>query len=136
MVYTIGIGSNEQRKENMALARKRLTELFPGICFSEEEETKPLFFHRPALFTNQVARFVSEEKTSEVISRLKAIEREVGRKPEEKKQEIVRLDIDLLSCDDIVYKPEDLTRDYIVRGLEQLSLQKKEDRVIIKRQIR
>ncbi|AVM51681.1 2-amino-4-hydroxy-6-hydroxymethyldihydropteridine diphosphokinase [Bacteroides zoogleoformans] len=121
MVYTIGIGSNEQRKENMALARKRLAELFPGICFSEEEETKPLFFHRPALFSNQVARFASKEQASDVISRLKAIEREAGRVPGEKEAEIVRLDIDLLSCDDIVYKPEDLVRDYVVRGLEQLS---------------
>lgn len=121
MVYTIGIGSNEKRKENMALARKRLAELFPGICFSEEEETKPLFFHRPALFSNQVARFASKEQASDVISRLKAIEREAGRVPGEKESEIVRLDIDLLSCDDIVYKPEDLVRDYVVRGLEQLS---------------
>ena len=51
---------------------------------------------------------------------LKAIEREAGRKPEEKEQEIVRLDIDLLSCDGTVYKPKDLKRDYILRGLKQL----------------
>ncbi len=41
--------------------------------------------------------------------------------PEEKKQEIVRLDIDLLSCDNRVYKPEDLKRDYIIRGLKELN---------------
>ena len=55
MDYTISIGSNEQRRENMELARRRLTELFSGIRFSEEEETVPLFFHRPNLFSNQVA---------------------------------------------------------------------------------
>lgn len=121
MVYTISIGSNEQRKENMALARRRLIELFPGICFSKEEETSPLLFRRPALFSNQVARFFSEQQPAEILLRLKAIEREAGRKPEEKKLEIIRLDIDLLSCNDIAYKPEDLKRDYIVHGLEQLS---------------
>lgn len=121
MVYTISIGSNEQRKENMALARRRLFELFPGICFSKEEETSPLLFRRPALFSNQVARFFSEQQPAEILLRLKAIEREAGRKPEEKKLEIIRLDIDLLSCDNIAYKPEDLKRDYIVHGLEQLS---------------
>lgn len=120
MVYTISIGSNERRTENMALARRRLIELFPGIRFSEEEETKPLFFRRPNQFSNQVARFASDEKAEDVVVRLKAIEREAGRLPEEKKQEIVRLDIDLLSCDDTVYKPEDLQRDYIVRGIEEL----------------
>ena len=46
MDYTISIGSNEQRRENMELARRRLTELFSGIRFSEEEETVPLFCHR------------------------------------------------------------------------------------------
>lgn len=120
MVYTISIGSNEHRKDNLMLAHKRLTELFPGISFSKEEETKPLFFRRPNLFSNQVARFVSDAQAGEVASHLKAIEREAGRIPEEKKQEIVRLDIDLLSCDGTVYKPEDLKRDYIIRGLEQL----------------
>ena len=51
MVYTICIGSNEHRKDNLALARKRLSELFPDIRFSAEADTKPLFFRRQALFT-------------------------------------------------------------------------------------
>lgn len=120
MVYTISIGSNERRKENLSLARKRLKELFPDILFSTEEETKPLYFRRPSLFSNQVARFMSNIDAMEVTSCLKAIEREAGRRPEEKKQEIVRLDIDLLSCDGRVYKPEDLKRDYILRGLKEI----------------
>lgn len=122
MFYTISIGSNEQRKDNLVLARKRLSELFPGILFSKEEETKPLFFRRPNLFSNQVAQFTSSCNTEEVIAQLKSIEREAGRTPDEKKQEIVRLDIDLLSCDTQVYKSEDLKRDYILRGLEELRL--------------
>ena len=107
MVYTICIGSNVNRKENLALARKRLSELFPNIRFSAEADTEPLFFRRQALFANQVARFTSDSDAGEVILHLKDIEREAGRTPEEKKQEIVRLDIDLLSCDSRVYKPED-----------------------------
>ena len=78
MDYTISIGSNEQRRENMELARRRLTELFPGIRFSEEEETAPLFFHRPNLFSNQVACFASDNPAEEVTACLKAIEREAG----------------------------------------------------------
>jgi len=114
MVYTICIGSNERRKDNLALARKRLSELFPDIRFSAETDTQQ------ALFANQVARFMSDCDVHEIILYLKSIEREAGRTSEEKKQEIVRLDIDLLSCDNRVYKPEDLKRDYIVRGLEEL----------------
>lgn len=121
MIYTISIGSNICRKENLALARKRLLELFPDILFSTEMDTEPLFFQRQDLFSNQVARFVSDCKAEEITLRLKAIEQEAGRTPEDKKQEIVRLDIDLLSCDDEVFKPRDLKRDYIRRGLEELS---------------
>ena len=49
MVYTICIGSNEQRQRNMAYARRRLSELFPGIRFSTEEETLPLQMQRQEL---------------------------------------------------------------------------------------
>lgn len=102
------------------MARTRLAELFPGIRFSEEEETEPLFFRRPNPFSNQVACFRSDAPAEDIKALLKAIEREAGRKPEEKAQEIVRLDIDLLTCDDAAYKPQDLERDYICRGLRQL----------------
>lgn len=122
MVYTISIGSNEQRKANLALARKRLSDFFPGIRFSTEEETKSLYLHRSDLFSNQVARFMSDRQAGEVIARLKTIEQEAGRTSEEKEQEIVRLDIDLLACDSMIYKPEDWKRDYIVRGLQELEL--------------
>lgn len=120
MVYTICIGSNEQRKDNLALARRRLKELFPDICFAEEEETKPLCCKRTAPFANQVARFRSDCPAEEVNALLKAIEREAGRKPEEKAREIIRLDIDLLACDTTVFKPEDMQREYVRRGLSQL----------------
>ncbi len=120
MVYTICIGSNVQRTANLALARRCLRKLFPNIRFSRVEETQPLFLLHSGLFSNQVARFTSDIRAGEVVARLKAIEREAGRLPEEKQREIVRLDIDLLSCDAVVYKPEDLKRDYIVRGLKEL----------------
>ena len=74
MVYTICIGSNERRKDNLALARKRLSELFPDIRFSAETDTQPLFFRRQALFANQVARFMSDCDVHEIILYLKSIE--------------------------------------------------------------
>ena len=122
MVYTICIGSNEHRRENMALARRRLKELFPSIRFSKEEDTLPLSFHRPDLFANQVARFDSAFSPRDVSNCLKAIEREAGRLAGDKCQEIVRLDIDLLMCDAEVYKPDDLRRNYVMRGLEELDV--------------
>ena len=100
----ICIGSNYNRKENLLLARRRLVDLFPTIRFTSEQETRPLFFRSPALFSKE----------------LKAIEQSAGRRPEDKKEEKVSLDIDLLSFDDRVLKPEDLKREYVVKGLEEL----------------
>ena len=93
--------------------------------FSESEflvKEKEDILKYSGLFSNQVARFTSDCQVEEVAARLKAIEREAGRKPDEKKREIVRLDIDVLSCDTLVYKPDDLKRDYVVRGLKELEL--------------
>lgn len=116
----ISIGSNYNRKENLLLARRRLADLFPSIRFTTEQETKPLFFRSPALFSNQVAQFFSDVEEEGVRKELKAIEQSAGRRPEDKKEEKVCLDIDLLAFDDRVLKPEDLKRDYIVKGLEEL----------------
>lgn len=122
MVYTICIGSNEKRVDNMKLARQKLSALFPGIRFSKEVDTVPLFFHRPTMFSNQVARFSSTLDADRIVALLKSIESEAGRMEEDKKREIVRLDIDLLMCDAVVYKPDDLLRDYVIRGIQELDL--------------
>lgn len=104
----------------MQLARRRLADLFPTIRFTTEQETRPLFFSSPAMFSNQVAQFFSEVEEEGVRKELKAIEQSAGRRPEDKKEEKVCLDIDLLSFDDRVLKPEDLKREYIVKGLKEL----------------
>ena len=122
MRYVISIGSNERRRENMLLARRRLADYFADSCFSKEEETEPLFFHRPDKFVNQVACFHSAWDKEKLSACLKGIEREAGRRPEDKMDEIVRLDIDVLACDDVVYKPEDMKRDYIKRGLREIGI--------------
>ena len=116
----IRIGSNYNRKENLLLARRRLTALFPSIRFTGEQETRPLFFRNPALFSNQVARFYTDADAERVVKELKTIEKEAGREKEDKKREKVCLDIDLLVFDNRVLKPEDLKRDYILKGLEEL----------------
>ena len=116
------MGSNEGRAANMALARRRLAQLFADIRFSAERETEPLCLHRPCLFSNQVACFHSSLGTDEVRLRLKAIECEAGRMPQDKPLEIVRLDLDLLMCDGRVLKPADMERAYVRQGMEELKI--------------
>ena len=116
----ICIGSNYNRKENLLFARQRLAELFPSILFASEQETQPLFFRSGALFSNQMALFFSEAEEGMIRQELKAIEQSAGRRPEDKKEEKICLDIDLLTFDDRVLKPEDMKREYVMKGMEEL----------------
>lgn len=117
------IGSNYHRKENLLLARRRLQELYPSVRFTSEQDTLPLFFQQnKALFTNQMAFFFSDQGEEEVVGELKSIERAAGRRPEDKAREIICLDIDLLSFDGRILKPEDLKREYVAKALQELTL--------------
>ena len=118
--YIVCIGSNYNRTENLTFARQKLAEQFSPIYRAPELETEPLFFKNPALFSNQVIMFFSDKDEELVKRMLKDIELASGRLPEDKKEEKVSLDIDLLSFDDRVLKPEDLKREYVVKGLEEL----------------
>ena len=97
--YIVCIGSNYNRKENLTFARQKLTESFSSICFAPELETEPLFFKNPALFSNQVVLFFSDKDEEEVRKILKDIEQRSGRRLEDKKEEKVCLDIDMLLYD-------------------------------------
>lgn len=116
--YIICIGTNDNREKNLFLAQKQLRALFPSIRFAEAEETEPFLLNNPAKFTNQIARFASDEKPEQVRKHLKRIEQMAGRLPEHKRQEKVVLDIDLLMVDDVILKPKDMECDYIKNKLE------------------
>jgi len=80
-------------------------------------ETEPLFFKNPALFSNQVFMFFSDKDEEVVRKMLKDIEQRSGRRPEDKKEEKVCLDIDMLLYDNKIVKPEDWQRGYIQQSL-------------------
>ena len=84
--------------------------------------TAPLRLHRSCMFSNQVACFHSDLCPEDVRIRLKNIEREAGRCPEDKPLEVVKLDVDLLMCEDCVLKPEDWKRAYVQCGLKYLNI--------------
>lgn len=88
------------------IARERLTRLFPGIRFGIEQKTLPVGLNNPAPFTNQTAQFETILTPDEILPLLKHIEHAAGRTPEEKEQEIIRLDIDLVRYDQQILRPE------------------------------
>ena len=79
-----------------------------------------MFFKNPALFSNQVIMFFSDKDEELVKRMLKDIELASGRLPEDKKEEKVCLDIDILLYDDKIIKPEDWEREYVQQSLSAL----------------
>ncbi|ERI85788.1 putative 2-amino-4-hydroxy-6-hydroxymethyldihydropteridine diphosphokinase [Bacteroides pyogenes F0041] len=114
------IGSNYNRKESLAFARRKLMELFSPVCFSVEQETLPVNIKNRSLFSNQVAVFFSELKEEEVKVELRKIEEAAGRSFENNKKGIIVLDIDLLLFHHRILKPEDMKREYILKGIEEI----------------
>ena len=114
------MGSNTNRFTQLSDARKVLSEAFPDIHFGELKETQAIGrgFHSP--FSNQLARFTTTLSSESVHNLFKELERHSGRLPGDKAQGIVKLDIDLLTFDNKVLKPEDMKREYIRRGISLL----------------
>ena len=104
----------------MNAARNALSEAFPNIRFSEELETEAIGEGFFSPFSNQLATFQTSLTNDEIRQRLKIIEQNNGRMPQEKSQGIVKIDIDLLIHGSRILKPEDLKRDYIQQELERL----------------
>lgn len=110
----LSFGSNRNREQNMKLATELLCNTFADIRFSERIETEPygnLTGAKP--FLNQVAIAHTPLSSEEIICRLKEMEREIGRYPEDKSLGIIPIDIDLLKWNDTIIKAHDLHLEYI-----------------------
>ena len=114
------LGSNYQRHTAMEAARKALSQHFPEIRFSKEMETEAIGDKFLSTFSNQLAVLNTALSSGEVRTILKQIEKENGRLPEDKEQGIVKLDIDLLIADDRILKPDDLKKEFVQRGIQEI----------------
>lgn len=114
------MGSNYERKSHMANARKSLAHHFTNLRFGEEMETEAIGSKFLSPFSNQLAILSTSLSSEEIRSVLKQIENENGRLPEDKEQGIVKLDIDLLMVDDTILKPDDLKKEFVQKGIQEL----------------
>lgn len=115
------MGSNTDRHVQLAEARKALDAAFPDIHFGEPMETEAIGNGVHSPFSNQLAAFTTTLAPDSIHSFFKELEHRSGRIPEDKAKGIVKLDIDLLTFDGKILKPEDMQREYIRKGLAQLA---------------
>ena len=98
--YLIIIGSNTDRRRNMAEATRRLRHVF-GHCICSRTMTTPAIgMPGNPPFANCCMAVVSSLSPVEVTSICKSIEADLGRKQDDKANGIVRIDIDLAAAGD------------------------------------
>lgn len=118
----ICLGSNNNFELTMPLVRTELKKLFPSIVYGEEMDTLPVGIESLDMFKNQMGYFYTELSIDKLKTIFKGLERKCGRTIEEKKKNIISMDIDLLVYDQTIQKKKDIDLDYIKRGIEELRL--------------
>jgi 2-amino-4-hydroxy-6-hydroxymethyldihydropteridine diphosphokinase len=105
----LGLGSNiGDREANIRQALDQLqTDDLRLLRLSNRYETEPIGFHDQPWFLNQVAEFETELSPLQMLQRIQAVEKTLGRK-----REIVNgprtIDIDILLFGDVVMKTAEL----------------------------
>lgn len=109
----LALGTNS-RKENIQKAQKVLQTEFQNLEFTSVVATEPIgsIFH-DTVFYNTLVNGTTSKDVSEVISRLKLIEKECGDSHELREKGIVILDVDLLKYDEHIFHEKDWDRTYI-----------------------
>lgn len=109
----LSLAANIQQKKNMAEARRLLSTLIDDAEFTPERWTKPIGNSRPDKYLNQLVRATTTLGADELQQRCKELERAMGRTDADRREGIVRIDIDLLQHDARRYHERDWERDYI-----------------------
>lgn len=117
----ISLGSNQDSEDNIECAIMELEAHFNSIHFSEPVYTKPVGnISNQKPFLNQISIGYTQETAVELKTLFKEIEQLFGRNHEDESKGIIALDIDLLVWNDIYFKPEEMQRDYIANGIQEL----------------
>lgn len=118
----VSIGSNENKERNLAICHQLLDANFDSITYSNTLITNAYGNNYKNDFINQLAIINTNIDRVTLIEILKSIERKLGRKSEDKKDGIVKIDIDVIIWNNEIIKPEDITRSYIKDLLPSLPM--------------
>ena len=119
----LSLGSNWQAEQHMQLAMQLLQARFHTLRFSESIWMEALNYPQSVgPFLNRVAVGWVGESPVEIQACLKSIERQLGRRSEQKAAGVVVIDLDLLQWNDRILKPADLQRPYVRSGLASLGI--------------
>lgn len=113
MYYLINIGSNlGDRRLNLSRAMRAVGMEFGDFEMSHAVESAPAGFDSPHRFLNVGILFQSDLQPEEVLTRLQAIEKQLGSGPHRNADGSYRdrlIDLDIVAADDLVMQTDRLT---------------------------
>ena len=113
------LGSNADQEANIQQAQQLLRNEYASIDFTPSIWTEPVGVVSPP-YLNCRATMRIKDSLSCLHDKTKAIERLMHSSREERKDNIVRIDIDILSFDHKHYHEDDWSRDYVKRLIQDL----------------
>lgn len=120
----IALGTNKCHKENMTLATRMLGNIISDIKYSSEMWTAPIGMKLSTTnkFLNMIISGLCTLTHDDLHKALKHIEKECGRTNAEKKEGIIRMDIDILKYGDTKEHISDWQRNYIKTLIKDISI--------------
>ena len=113
------MGSNQQAAEQIGRAQELLRGLLPGIRFTRTLKTEPIGIES-APFGNCLAQAETTLTAAELNNHLKQIEAACGNTQALRKQNIIRMDIDLLQLGETRYHEADWERPFVRLLLKEI----------------
>lgn len=123
------MGSNQDGALHLQQAHSLLLEAGLRLQWANSQVTQPIDCPCPNNFVNQVGVGYTHYDYPRLKQKLKEIESQCGRRPEDKQAGIVKLDIDLLRFGDQYYKPYEWDRAYIKEGLKEIQASETDDKI-------
>lgn len=123
--FLLTLGSNCQPEQHITAALSALAALPLELRQSTPRCSQPVDFPlSTAPFTDVVLVGYTELALEELQGLLKALERQLGRTPEQRasRPQDIPIDIDLITWDERLLKPRDSERLYFVEGLRELGI--------------
>lgn len=117
----VSLGSNAEAERMLGLAEELLSKVMEVEGCSQRLWTEACGMPQEApewvsnRFLNMILAGYTQYSAEELQQSFKSIELRMGRHEHEKRQGVVRIDIDLLAYDNLRLHPDDWQRDYVKR---------------------
>lgn len=120
ILIIFAVGSNENQKSHVAMAKRQLANAFEDIRFAPDMWTKPIGLPHSKPFLNTVGVTYVHVVEDRVLQAFRDVERRCGRTVARSRRGEILIDVDLLFYEDHFCHEEDWDRDYIRQLVREL----------------